>query len=233
MYLAHMRPTIETPDSVALDALRRVRDPEAFVRAFRLVHKEEQLRRRQFIEDLSPDVKAEWIDGEAVYHSPAREIHNLTTHGLDSIFDTVSLFRERLLIRVEKAMIELEHDNFEPDICVWRAADHRFDREMVLYPRPDLVVEVLSPRTRNRDLGKKKTEYAIAGTHEYWVVDTDSDTLTLYKNLGNRFDDGTTFNVDDRVVSAWLPALDFPLDAVWEDELRKAWVKEIVHGAEE
>ncbi len=231
-YLAGMQTDHNSPDAVALETLRRVRDPDAFVQAFRLAHKEEQLRRRQFIDDLSPDVKAEWIDGEAIYHSPAREIHNLTTHGLDNILGNFSLFRERLRVRVEKAMIELEHDNFEPDLCVWRAADHTFDRELVLYPRPDLAIEVLSPRTRNRDLGKKKKEYAIAGTYEYWVVDTDSDTLTLFKNLGQLFDDGTIFGVQDRVVSSWLPALNFPLDAVWEDDVRQAWTREVVGGAE-
>ncbi len=97
-------------------------------------HLEEEVRRRQFVEDLSPDVKAEWIDGEAVYHSPTSEIHNRTTHGLNGILGVFSMFREALIVRVEKAMIELEFDNFEPDICVWRAADHRFDQGPTAVP---------------------------------------------------------------------------------------------------
>lgn len=219
----------DSPDNVALETLRRVRDPEAFVQAFRLAHKEEQLRRRQFIEDLSPDVKAEWIDGEAVYHYREPHIHNVTTCGISSTLGTYSLFSSPIHVCSANAMIELGHNYFMPDICVWRASDHAFDRELLLYPRPDLAVEVLSPRTRNRDLGKKKIEYAIAGTYEYRIVDTDTDTLTVYTNIGQKFDEGTVFNVDDRVVSPWLPALDFPLDAVWEDAVRKAWVREVVN----
>lgn len=202
------------------------RELEVSSTAFR----EEQLRRRQFIEELSPDVKAEWIDGEAVYHSPAREIHNWTTSGLCTILGNFSMFRTPLIVRLEKAMIELERDNFEPDICVWRAADYDFERGLMLYPRPDLVVEVLSPKTRKRDLGKKKDEYAIAGTYEYWVIDTDVDTLTRYTNEGGRFDEGKVFSEADEVQSSWLPELRFPMQAIWEDELRKAYTVGLVKG---
>ena len=228
----------DDPYTVAEEALRRVRDPDAFIEAFRQTPLEEQLRRRQFVEELSPDVKAEWIDGEAVYHSPAREIHNWTTQGLSVLLGNYSMFRTPLLVRVEKAMVELERDNFEPDLCVWRAADHRFDREQVLYPRPDLVVEVLSPKTRSRDLGKKKREYGLAGTHEYWVVDTDADTLTRYVNEGKGFSESgqlagrdRVFTLDETIASAWLPDLAFPMAAIWEDAERKAWTTALVTGA--
>ncbi len=214
--------------TLAHETLRRVRDPKAFVEAFEEAHREEQQRRRQFVESLSPEVKAEWIDGEAVYHSPAREIHNLIAQGLCAVLDSFSLFRERLLVRVEKAMIELERDNFEPDVCVWRAADHRFASDLLLYPRPDLVVEVLSPRTRARDLGKKKDEYAYAGTHEYWVIDTEGPTLIRYVNEGQNFGEGVRFNRDEVFRSVWLPELTFPLAAIWDDGVRRAYTVKLV-----
>ena len=218
----------EDPYVVAEETLRRVRDPEAFVKAFREAQRDEQLRRRQFVDELSPDVKAEWIDGEAVYHSPAREIHNWTTSGLAAILDNYSLFRTPLKVRLEKAMIELERDNFEPDLCVWRAADHSFDRELVLYPRADIVVEVLSPKSRARVLGKKKVEYARAGTHEYWVIDTDAETLTRFDNANGSFTEGAVYGRGDTVRSAWLPDLTFPLAAVWEDAARRAWLVALI-----
>lgn len=228
-YLASvMQDTDPSLHEVAEEALRRVRDPKAFVHAFREAHRDEQLRRRQFVEALTPDVKAEWIDGEAVYHSPAREIHNFTTLSLAHMLETFSMYRTPLHVRVEKAMIELERDNFEPDICVWRAADHDFPPDLLLYPRPDLVVEVLSPRTRNRDLGKKKREYAAAGTHEYWIVDTDADTLTRCRNAGKQFETDETSGVGDDLVSSFLPGLSFPIGAIWEIDKRKAWTTALV-----
>jgi Uma2 family endonuclease len=35
---------------------------------------------------------------------------------------------------------------------------------------PDLVVEVLSPRTQSRDRGVKMKRYAVAGVPNYWIV---------------------------------------------------------------
>ena len=45
---------------------------------------------------------------------------------------------------------------------------------------PDLVVEVLSPSTRRRDLITKHAKYAEAGVREYWIVDIDAQTVVVY-----------------------------------------------------
>src|SRR5215203_7270789 len=48
---------------------------------------------------------------------------------------------------------------------------------------PDLVVEVLSPSTRYRDLGAKKRCHAAAGVPHYWIMDRRQRTLTA-RRLG-------------------------------------------------
>ena len=45
---------------------------------------------------------------------------------------------------------------------------------------PDLVVEILSPSTRRRDLMIKHAKYAAAGVREYWIVDIDTQTVVVY-----------------------------------------------------
>jgi Uma2 family endonuclease len=45
---------------------------------------------------------------------------------------------------------------------------------------PDLIVEVLSKSTRERDLGAKLRLYARHGVRFYWVVDPDAETLQPY-----------------------------------------------------
>ena len=44
---------------------------------------------------------------------------------------------------------------------------------------PDLVVEILSPSTGERDLGIKRSLYAKYGVPEYWIVDPDSKTVEV------------------------------------------------------
>ncbi len=44
---------------------------------------------------------------------------------------------------------------------------------------PDLVIEILSPSTADRDLTVKRALYAKHGVQEYWIVDIDARTVTV------------------------------------------------------
>ena len=44
---------------------------------------------------------------------------------------------------------------------------------------PDLVIEVISPSNRGRDLLLKRSLYARAGVREYWLVDPDARTIEI------------------------------------------------------
>ena len=45
---------------------------------------------------------------------------------------------------------------------------------------PDMVVEILSKSTRNRDFGIKKDAYETNGVKEYWIIDPWSSTVYTY-----------------------------------------------------
>lgn len=47
---------------------------------------------------------------------------------------------------------------------------------------PDLVCEVLSDSTRNRDLGIKADRYLLNGVKEYWIIDPAAKTLFVWIN---------------------------------------------------
>ncbi len=46
---------------------------------------------------------------------------------------------------------------------------------------PALVVEILSPSTRRRDRRLKRDLYARAGAREYWMIDPDANTVTVFR----------------------------------------------------
>jgi Uma2 family endonuclease len=69
-----------------------------------------------------------------------------------------------------------------PDIVYFTAA--RFAdvvNEKHATAAPDLVVEILSPGTRRRDLGRKRAVYDRDGVREYWIVDPDARSITVLR----------------------------------------------------
>ncbi|HEX9940852.1 MAG TPA: Uma2 family endonuclease [Thermoanaerobaculia bacterium] len=74
---------------------------------------------------------------------------------------------------------------------------------------PDLVVEVLSPRTRRLDLGVKLAAYRDAGVPEVWFADPQPRTISVHGLSG----DGKSYvelsrgAVGESVVSRLLPGL--------------------------
>lgn len=50
---------------------------------------------------------------------------------------------------------------------------------------PTLVIEVLSPSTRSKDMIKKLDLYMQSGVQEYWVVDPMNEQVSVYEFKGN------------------------------------------------
>jgi Uma2 family endonuclease len=102
-------------------------------------------------------------------------------------------------------------DTLEPDASLvstarWNAAPAPVFGQF-LKVVPDLVVEILSPSTRRRDLREKKDVYARNGVDEYWVIDPRAASITVFSRGGDAFDEGTTL-ASGPLASRLLPDLD-------------------------
>lgn len=74
-----------------------------------------------------------------------------------------------------------------PDICFINA-----ERSHLIGPRfvdgaPDLIVEAISPETRQRDVAVKWPLYARFGVREYWILDTDASSMAVLALKGDRY----------------------------------------------
>ena len=70
--------------------------------------------------------------------------------------------------------------------------------------RPAIVVEVLSPSGRGRDLHEKRRIYANGGAAWYWIVDPDEPSLTVMRLAGDEYELAARV-VDSEVYEAFEP----------------------------
>ena len=71
----------------------------------------------------------------------------------------------------EKTMVQ-------PDVVV--VCDRSKVIRRCIYGAPDLVIEILSPSTRRKDVTIKLHKYLAAGVREYWIIDPDQCRVLVY-----------------------------------------------------
>lgn len=69
------------------------------------------------------------------------------------------------------------HDIVQPDIVVVLSKHMHIITPTKIKGTPDLVIEILSPSTEERDRQLKKDQYLAAGVPEYWIVDPFEHTV--------------------------------------------------------
>ena len=85
---------------------------------------------------------------------------------------------------------------------------------------PDLVIEIGSPSTRQRDETIKRHLYERAGVSEYWVVDPDIDVIRVYRRGGDVFGRPIELSREagDVLTTALLPGLELPLARIFREQ---------------
>lgn len=144
--------------------------------------RDEARRRQDFYAWLREDVKAEFINGHIVMHSPVKERHWTTVGNLYRLLSLYALKHKLGRVASEKALIALLRNDYEPDVCFWKQEKAaQFTADQMKLPAPDLVVEVLSKGTARFDRGIKFTDYAANGVSEYWIVNPGKQTVEQYE----------------------------------------------------
>ena len=134
------------------------------------------------IEALPAGERAELIDGELFRMDMPARIHQR--------FLIKLAFEIELYIRNQKGNCEVypapfavyikkDKKNYvEPDIVVICSED-RLD-EKGCHGAPDWAIEIVSPSSKKMDYERKLKLYREAGVREYWIVDPETETVTVY-----------------------------------------------------
>ena len=106
-------------------------------------------------------------------------------------------------------------DVVQPDLLfISRAREHTLTDANVR-GAPDLVIEILSPSTADRDLGYKHDLYGRHGVLEYWIVDPIAETVAVHQQRDGRLELGETFGRRNTLQTALLEGLQLKLDDIF------------------
>ncbi len=125
----------------------------------------------QFLEWADEDTFAEWENGHVIMASPASNRHQDLVRFLISAVGIYVETRDLGIIRSAPFQMKLEHSGREPDLLVVTNAHLDRLKPTYLDSPADLVVEIISLESVERDRGTKFVEYEAAGIPEYWLVD--------------------------------------------------------------
>jgi len=141
----------------------------------------ERKRRDQFYRDMTPEQKIEFIDGQVVLHSPARNKHLDVTMNVVQLLRTFVAIHKLGQVKCEKCLCVFPRNDYEPDVVFFGPDKSAFfSSDTMKFPTPDLSVEVLSQSTEARDRGVKFEDFASNGVREYWIIDADVCFLEQY-----------------------------------------------------
>ncbi len=128
------------------------------------------------------DVKAEYVDGRVIMHSPA------STRHVDMVSFLVTLLRlfvdkhdlglvlgPELQVRLRPGLRRV------PDLLFVAKDRLEIIRETFVEGPPDLAIEIVSPDSIARDWREKYWEYEQAGVSEYWVIDPQARRMDVYR----------------------------------------------------
>lgn len=166
-----------------------------------------------FLDWLQPGVHADLIDGEKFMHSPVNLAHADLLNFVDRLLGGYIEVRKLGRLYREVVAVKLGTRNvFLPDLSFVPASRVPELKETHVPFAPALVVEALSPRTADRDVGPKFAAYEEHGVEEYWVLDPQT--------LDHRF-----YRREDEILTAFAEEEDvIGSRAVEGFRLRRSWL---------
>jgi len=173
--MTHQMPTL------ALEQLMKAPNLPQLIEQAQRALREEARKRQEFYAWLKEDIKAEFINGHVVMHSPVKERHWTAVGNIYRLLSSFVIKNKLGRVASEKALIALKRNDYEPDVCFWKQEKAtQFTADQMKFPAPDLVVEVLSRGTARTDRGIKFTDYAANGVAEYWIVNPGKQLVEQY-----------------------------------------------------
>jgi len=128
---------------------------------------------------LSENRRYEIHDGKIYYMAGTTTGHNYISINIQTIFKNF-LKGKKCKVFGENVNIIFKSNfrQYMPDVKI--VCDPNKIKDNAIHGAPDLIVEILSPRTKKNDRGYKFKVYELYGVKEYWIVDIDGKNIEAY-----------------------------------------------------
>ena len=151
-----------------------------YLRQLEAVVSREREAREHFYREAVDLSGLEFINGAVTVHPRSSLSHIKVVSKVYILLDTFVNLRT-LGYAATSTLIQLTRNDYEPDLCFFDIEKSAsFTSEQMVFPAPDLAVEVLSESTAQRDRGVKFSDYAAHGVTEYWLIDPVAEVLEQY-----------------------------------------------------
>ena len=131
---------------------------------------------------LPEEKRVELIDGKFYDMAAPTAAHQILIGRIYACFQNhIDSNRGTCLPIFSPVDVQIDRDEktmLQPDLLI--LCDREKFRHGIIYGAPNLIVEVLSKSTKNRDLVMKLNKYFTAGVREYWIVDPFEKTILVY-----------------------------------------------------
>ena len=189
---------------------------------FQQAMEEEKVRRMAFYNWVTEEIKAEFINGEIVIHSPVKKRHWRTNNLFSRLLSFYVSVKSLGEVGTEKVMIALSRNDYEPDLVFFSEEKVKtFMDDQVLFPAPDFVVEILSPSTARHDKTTKRKDYALHGIKEYWIIDPKKQNIEQYilSEENTKYGEPTLFKCGEMIESTVVTGFKIDVAAIFDEAM--------------
>jgi Uma2 family endonuclease len=168
---------------------------------------------------------AEWMMGKVEVYVTNNTTHNMILLFLSTLLNIFLDFEPvgKLLLAGISMHLGDDKPGREPDLMIVLNENAEKIKPTYLEGAADIVIEIVSPESVERDYGKKFIEYEEAGVREYWRIDplrkqVDIYVLTLIEENEKRYH-RVELDTQGRLVSTLLPGFALDPKILWQEEL--------------
>ena len=158
----------------------------------------------------------ELIEGDLLVSPAPSSRHQTVSRRLQ--FELMKALEETGLAQVFNAPIDVvlaPTTCVQPDLVVVSAANAGIITDRAIEGVPDVLVEILSPGSRDRDQHVKRELYERFRIREYWIVDPESGLVVVHRHGGERYEVRARYDRSGILECPEFPGLAVPLAHVF------------------